>query len=76
MIRCDFVLAMATINDFEWQSDDKALQGALNAMLSDEWLSPSVPDSDYKAALDATEKLGGRIVGEYIPPEQVDGRIY
>jgi hypothetical protein len=76
MIRCTFPLGDASIEDFEWQADDAQLASALNAMRRDEWLSPSVPDADYAAALDAIERLGGELVGKYEPPEAETGLIY
>lgn len=52
----------ATIDNYKWTSKDKALEGALNAMLSPYGPLGSDPNPDYTAAQEAVKALGGEVI--------------
>jgi hypothetical protein len=65
----------ATIDGYEWASENLALQGLLNAMLDPIGPSGSDPNPDYHAALAAVEALGGEVIS-YDKTEYEEGVIY
>jgi hypothetical protein len=75
MVTVEFVGATATIQDGVWASENDSLQSLLNAMLDPLGPSGSDPDPDHTAAMDAAEKLGGKIT-QRDKVEYVEGRIY
>ena len=52
----------ATIDGYKWTSEDKALEGALNAMLEVSEVWGSDPNPDYTAAHEAVKALGGEVL--------------
>lgn len=52
----------ATIDGYTWTSEDKALEGALNAMLEVSEVWGSDPNPDYTAAQEAVKLLGGEVL--------------
>lgn len=75
MVTVDFEYTTATIEDMVWTCEDEALQSLLTAMLPLYGPSGSDPDPDHTAAMDAAEKLGGKIT-QWDEVEYVEGRIY
>lgn len=68
MVKVELVGITAAIENYEWISDNKHLQGALNAMLDPYGPSGADPYPDLTAATEAMEKLGGKVI-EYDEPK-------
>lgn len=68
MVKIELAGVMAIIENYEWASDNKHLQDALNAMLDPLGPSGADPYPDLTAATEAMEKLGGEVV-EYDEPK-------
>lgn len=75
MVTVDFVGTIATIDGLEWSCEDDSLRSLLNAMLDPLGPSGSDPDPDHTAAMDAAEKLGGKIT-QRDEVEYVEKRVY
>lgn len=67
--------ASATIEGWEWRSENEIVSEMLNQMLPPDGPSGADPAPNYHAALDAVEQFGGHLVS-YELPEYVEGRIY
>lgn len=66
---------IATIKNYKWTSDNKHLEGALNAMLDPYGPSGSDPYPDLTAATEAVERLGGKVM-EYDKPKDEGDKVY
>lgn len=67
--------ARATIENWHWTSRRQVLADVLNRMLDPIGPSGADPAPNYHAALEAIERLGGKIL-DYELPEYVHGRVY
>ena len=65
----------ATIDGYEWTSDDKNLAEYLNTMLDPLGPSGADPNPDLTAAQEAVKELGGKVV-LFDEVESVPGRVY
>jgi len=75
MVRIKILDEVATINGYQWRSENESLTAMLTAMLSPFGTSPSDPHPDLTAAQDAIAVFGGEIL-HADPVEYVEGRIY
>lgn len=66
---------IATIDGYEWQSTNEALQDLLNGMLDPLGPSGADPNPDLTAAQAAIAALGGKVT-QADKTEYVEGRIY
>jgi len=53
---------VAVINGWQWASNDKAFEAALNADLDPQGPGGEVPDPDMQAAQAAIKRWGGKII--------------
>ena len=68
-------LFTATIEKYNWTSENESLAELLNSMLPIYGPSGSDPNPDHTAAVEAVNLLGGEVVSfDQLP--YVDGRIY
>lgn len=75
MVKVEIAGITATIENYEWKSDNKSLEGALNSMLDPYGPSGSDPYPDLTAATEAMERLGGEVV-EYDEPKDEGDKVY
>lgn len=75
MVTVNIAGDIATIDGYEWQSDNESLQELLNAMLHPSGPSGADPYPDLTAAEAAIAKLGGEVT-HADEVEYVEGRIY
>lgn len=68
-------LSKATIDGYEWTSDDKIFEDLLNTMLDPYGPSGADPNPDLTAAQAAVKQIGGKIIS-FDEVENVPGRIY
>lgn len=71
----DFGGIQATIDGYVWKCKHGVIEDYLNSLLSPTGAITSDPNPDYNAALDAVDKLGGKVV-RYDKMERKKGRVY
>ncbi len=68
--------ALATVDEYQWSSDDRTIERLLNRRRQEFGPSGSDPDPDRTLAFEAVRSLGAVIVRDDNKPVAKEGRVY